>query len=164
MIIYPEIDKNVYDIFNITDFSSLGNIESKIRIELGEDYKSKERISFALNKANDIMDVCFKNQELFLRIILWDKVDDSDLLNPVLEPIKSHLKFKKIEDESLILYYYFEKFDFREIESLVKSSICFELGVEPSINMTCFYFNFETPVLLNIYDDRGLDIVKGNLS
>ena len=39
----------------------------------------------------------------------------------------------------------------------MKSSIGYELGIEDTLNITCLYFN--DLIILNVYDDRGLDVV-----
>lgn len=29
---------------------------------------------------------------------------------------------------------------------------------EPSANITCYFINFKRPIIINVYDDRGMDI------
>ncbi len=160
MIEPNEIDLKLKETFGLKNFLSLTNLDKRNRVELGQDYDGSKRIKVAVTKAIEELNSCFKGENLWLRVILWDKTDEKDLLNPVLESIKENLKYSLIEDNSFILYYFFDIFDIDKIITLVKSSIYYDLGIEPSINITCFYFNLETQILVNIYDDRGMDIVE----
>jgi len=45
----------------------------------------------------------------------------------------------------------------------VESIINYENGREPSADITC-YVNFEIPILVNIYDDRGMNVISPDKS
>ena len=152
-----ELDDKILNDFGLDDFITLSNMESKIRYELGLNYNGNERFEIAFATAEKLFIKYFKDSKLWIRLILWDIKDESVLLHSVLYPLNNFLKFKVINDGSLVLYYFLEKFDFNVIESLVKSSIGYELGIEDTLNITCLYFN--DLIILNVYDDRGLDVV-----
>jgi hypothetical protein len=44
------------------------------------------------------------------------------------------------------------------VRSVITSIINYEMAEEPSANITCYFINFEKPVIINVYDDRGMDI------
>lgn len=159
-----KIEERLKKEFKLSDFHSL--IDSKAnryRVILGGDLENEERAKHAKSKAIQILKHNFENKSIWIRLVLWDEVDEAILQSTILKNLIDKIKFKKIEDDSLVLFLYFDSFNEIELKKLVESSINYELGFNPSINMTCFYFNFETPILINIYDDRGMDLV-GNPS
>jgi len=154
------IDTKLIEIFEIKDFFTISNVTNHKRIDLSNDNNSIDLNTLVL-KAITILNEHF-DKNIWIRITLWDKTENAELDNMVLQSIKSFLQFKKVEENSLILYYFIEHFEAITVQNLVQSSIYFDRGLQPSINMTCFYFNFDIPVLINIYDDRGMDIVMPN--
>lgn len=152
-----ELDDKILNDFCLEDFTTLSNVKSKIRYELGLNYNGNERFETAFATAEKLFIKYFKDNKLWIRLILWDIKDESMLLHSALYPLNDFLKFKVINDDSLVLYFLLEKFDFTVVEGLVKSSIGYELGIEDTLNITCFYFN--DLIILNVYDDRGLDVV-----
>nr|MBB6139724.1 hypothetical protein [Mucilaginibacter sp. X5P1] len=45
---------------------------------------------------------------------------------------------------------------------IVRSIVNFDLGEEPYANITCYFIDFESQFIVNIYDDRGMDIYSLN--
>jgi hypothetical protein len=160
MISYKKIDYKLLDVFGLNDFTTLSNVKSKIRYELGNNHKDKDRFNIAFSIATELLNKYFRGKSLYIRLILWDEIDESILLNPIILPLMKFLKFKKIEDGSLVLYFLLDVFNLDLIDGLIKSSIGYELGMDNTLNMTCFYFDSDFSIILNIYDDRGLDVIK----
>lgn len=48
------------------------------------------------------------------------------------------------------------------LKQLLLSHLNYELGLEPSINITAFFINFEDKIVVNVFDDRGLDYLVIN--
>jgi len=48
------------------------------------------------------------------------------------------------------------------IDSINTLIINYDLGESPALNITCFFMDFQNTVLINVYDDRGMDIYCPN--
>lgn len=55
-----------------------------------------------------------------------------------------------------------EQYDEVICENIAKLIIHHDMALEPSVNITCYFMNFDLPAIVNIYDDRGMDIVSPN--
>lgn len=159
MISYKEIDNKVLNVFGLKNFTTLSNVKTKNRYELGKNHVGHDRFVIAHLLATKLLKETFDNKKLWIRLVLWDEKDESVLENPIIFPLLDSLKFKKIKDNSLVLYYLLDKIDFNKIDGLIKSSVGYELGIDNTLNISCFYFDIDFSTILNIYDDRGLDIV-----
>ncbi|WP_416221955.1 DUF3885 domain-containing protein [Sphingobacterium sp. InxBP1] len=61
-----------------------------------------------------------------------------------------------------MLYVKMKKYDEFIGNYIKKLIIHHDMAIEPSANITCYYINFEIPVVINIYDDRGMDVFSAN--
>jgi hypothetical protein len=150
--IFGEVDK--------TTLSSIKN--NKLRFELGGESESTfEKIAQALNRSSQIFDYCFRSA-IWLRIILWDdnELDFFEKSHINKKQYDSFFKQETIINETsvTVLYLYFKSFPKAIIKSISTLIINHDLAESPSLNITCFYIDFDNAILVNVYDDRGMDI------
>lgn len=138
--------------------SSLG--KSKSRFELGGEGTDLDRIKQATERSNQILQYCFDESPIWLRIILWSDDEEENLKNAGLVVQNADKAFRNEEEE--ILYLYFEKYSSLQVSSVITSIINYDMAVEPSANITCYFVNLEKLILANIYDDRGMDVYAPN--
>ncbi|MDP2385338.1 MAG: hypothetical protein Q8M29_03120 [Bacteroidota bacterium] len=150
----------------------------KIVFEMGALLKGKERVGQVTNRFKEIADFIFEQKELWVLLILWDveRGTKNDLAKCGFEENAATHSYKgKIEDgllansrfdsqaikESEIKYLKYEKFSFDKISPIVRAIAGYELGFENSANISAYFLSFEdTAVLLNLYDDRGMELLN----
>jgi hypothetical protein len=161
--------KEIIDKNSLTVFSS--------RIELGEDLEGEKRINQGLIRSRDIFNFVFENDDIWIRLILWDiefldtynslvacgfKFDECDNVYEVSNPVG--LDEYQLEDTK-VCYLHYKKFEFEKIKPLLSAIFTYELDVEPSANVSAVFLKKNLYLtLINPYDDRGLDILTNNSS
>lgn len=131
--------------------------KNKLRFELGGDEMDLNRVSQAKYRSNQILQYCFNGLPIWLRIILWDKRSEIDLNNAGFTIETSDNNFRD-ENEEGILYLYLKKYSPSIVSPIVTSIINYEMAEEPSANIACYFVDFHRSVIVNIYDDRGMDV------
>lgn len=134
---------------------------NKLRFELGGDEIDLNRLNQAKDRSNQILQYCFNGLPIWLRIILWDKEAEKDLSNAGLAIETSDNSFRD-ENEEDILYLYLKKYSPFMVKPIVTSIINYEMAEEPSANITCYFVDFDRSIIVNIYDDRGVDVYSPN--
>ncbi|TCC97852.1 DUF3885 domain-containing protein [Pedobacter hiemivivus] len=135
--------------------------KNKLRFELGGDETDLNRVSQAKDRSSQILQYCFNGLPIWLRIILWDKEGEMDLSNAGLAIETSDKNFRD-ENEEDILYLYLKKYSPLIVSPIVTSIINYEMAEEPSANITCYFVDFDRSIIMNIYDDRGMDVYSPN--
>ncbi len=155
------MDERIINTFKLRGLTTLSNSLLNVQeIELSFKESTIKGCQDAVDQASMVILKLLKDKRVWLRIILWDETNTNILKNEILLPIFENLKSSKIEDGSLVLFYYFDLFDITKVESIIKSSIYYDQALLPSINSTCFYFSFDdNPTIINIYDDRGMHVI-----
>lgn len=156
-----KFDRLSKELFGITSFNTLSNINGKLRLNLSdEEQNEEERGRIAYKKAISILNRIFQNKSIWLRVILWDDytLEQLGIQN------KEFLKFTDYSDENKVLYFYIPLYNEIIIKMIVRSIINYEIGLQPSLNISCLYFNFDNSIVANVYDDRGMDIVGTSIS
>ncbi|WP_158799432.1 DUF3885 domain-containing protein [Pedobacter sp. L105] len=138
-----------------TSLSSLGI--NKLRFELGGEEEDLTRINQATERSNLILRYCFGDLPIWLRIILWQKDEESSSESIRLVLGKADLVLRDQKEEE-VLYLHFKKYLQSQISPIATSIINYEMAEEPSSNITCYFVNFERSIVINIYDDRGMDV------
>jgi hypothetical protein len=139
-----------------TTLSSITN--HRVRFDLGEDLEDEFRIQQALDRSAAVLDYCFGGKGIWLRIILWDANELNALEVAGINPSKANKKLEWKEDDYDVLCLYYEQYSFPMVSPIVTSIINYELALEPSANITCYFVDFTESLIVNIYDDRGCDI------
>jgi len=160
--------KNVIDFeklfnqkFGDIDRSTLSSlIENKLRFDLGGKEVGLERIKKANDRSNQILQYCFDESPIWLRIILWDEKGEINLRSAGLDIESADNYFRDYTHEN-VLYLHFEKFP-ALLNPVVTSIINYDMAEEPSANITCYFIDFDKSVIINIYDDRGMDVYSPN--
>jgi hypothetical protein len=138
--------------------------DNRIRVELGGSLTLPNRHEEALKRSKQVLKYCFDKSSIWLRIILWDDVEKENLINAGLDLNKADLIFEGEFANEKVLYVYFREYSELSIDPVVISIINYETNRDPFANITCYFVNFLAPLVLNIYDDRGLDIFSPNQS
>ncbi len=95
---------------------------------------------------------------MLLRILLWDDNAVELLEKLIIGTDHQAERTRDLESECDMLYVKMKKYD-EFIGNYIKELIIHhDMAIEPSANITCYYINFEIPVVINIYDDRGMDV------
>lgn len=153
-------------------------IEHKIVFEMSGNIKDENlRVKNVIQRFKEISEAVFINKDIWIALIMWNnsmgtykdlqdckfKTDEATLLleGDINDKI---FHFDDYED-CKIIYLYYNKYDFAKVEPLVTAIAGFELGVEPSANVNAYFLNFQedNAVLLNLYDDRGMELITTNL-
>lgn len=131
--------------------------EGKLRFELGGDEIDISRVKQAKDRSNQILQHCFNGLPIWLRITLWDNEGEVNLNNAGLDVRTSDNNFKN-EGEEDVLYLYVKKYSSFIGCPIVTSIINYEMAEEPSANITCYFVDFDRAIIVNVYDDRGMDV------
>ena len=144
--------------FGDLDRTTLGSLgESKIRFELGGEGDDLIRIRQAIERSSQILKYCFDEYSVWLRIILWGEEEEANLKSAGLV-VRSADKFFRDKNDEEVLYLYFKKYSPFQVSPIITSIVNYDMAEEPAANITCYFVNFEKSVIINIYDDRGMDI------
>jgi len=152
---------NAFGDLNRVSLSSIH--DNRLRFELAGDLEeTQSRIREAIERSTDILTYCFKNREVLLRILLWDDNAVELLEKLIIGTDHQAERTRDLESECDMLYVKMKKYD-EFIGNYIKELIIHhDMAIEPSANITCYYINFEIPVVINIYDDRGMDVFSTN--
>lgn len=141
------------------DRFSLSAINNRLRLELGgEDMDNDNRVRQAIDRSASVLKYCFEGKEVLLRIVLWDRESLKTIEN-----LFAGLKYEIEKNDSFeddVIYVKMEQYDEVICENIAKLIIHHDMALEPSVNITCYFMNFDIPAVVNIYDDRGLGIVS----
>ena len=140
---------------------SLSNIsKERIRFNLGGDlHDVKSRVNQSLLRSKQILTDCFKGEDTWLRITLWNHGEKDNLIKAGLKIDSTDVVLEENIDGDDILVLYKNNYSESFFNTIILSNINYEIGETPSANFTCYFINFSIPVVVNIYDDRGIDIV-----
>ena len=160
---YNDFENTFNSVFGNIDRETLALIDhNRLRVELGEEKEGENRIKQAIERSTNILKYCFKNKEMFLRIVLWNS-DAKIILKDILLDVDNTFERDSTNDDENILYVFMKKYK-ENIGIFISTLIVhYDLALDPSANITCYFVNFDTPIIINIYDDRGMDIYSPNL-
>lgn len=146
------------------------NESKKIRINLGDEFDGKERVSEALKRSKMIFSTVFENKECWIKLVLWDCEFSKTIIN-----IKNcgfdYDSFEKFiisepvgyegydMNDTEVVYFKISRFNFTIIIPLLTAIFNYELAIEPSANINAMFFNLTDNILVYPYDDRGVDLV-----
>jgi len=153
-----DLDKKVIEVFNVRSFKTLADTPCKEKVLFGEHGNDIEKSERAITMSENILNHYFDGKNIYIRLTIWDKRYLKKYVKNIFN-LQKYITDSLVNDDSIVLYYYINNYNFQLIEKIVKSIVNYELGLAPYLNATCYYFNFDVPVLVNVYDDRGLDIV-----
>lgn len=136
-------------------------VETRLRFELGGEEDGSIRIKQAVERSNQIMQYCFHESPIWVRVILWGEDEEANLETAGLA-IKDADKVFRDRQEEEILYLYFKKYSSFLASPITTSIINYEMAEEPSANVTCYFIDFAKLIIINVYDDRGMDVYSPN--
>lgn len=150
-------------IFGNINRSNLSTFKGpKMRIELGGDkYSFDERVRQAKHRSMCVLNYCFQSSEIWMRIIIWDKLERDKIITEVVKYKEADFFEGEHEGEN-VLYIYLKNYIESLVENISSLIINFETGKKHSANITCYFISFSKHIIANIYDDRGMDVVANN--
>jgi len=156
--------------FGDIDRSTLYGVEedNALGIELGGRGNSEaQRLKQAFSRGNKILQYCFGGKSIWLRIILWTDKEQRNLADAGFSMDKATKVFKQKEDYETFhkyetLYIHFNRYSKLSLSPLTKSNINYDSKVDPCAQITCYYIDLDSKLIINIYDDRGLVIYSPN--
>lgn len=150
--IFPQINTNTLSVLKT----------NRIRIELGANKKGKKRVEQCLFRCDEILKYCFGDQDIWIRTTLWSDAEKENLVNAGFKFNKADLIFEENREENHILFIYKRQYSLSFFNPIILSIINYEINEVPFANITCYFINFSTPLIINIYDDRGMDIMSSD--
>ena len=152
------------------------NDEFRVVFEMGGGLNDELRLRQVHNRFKEISEYIFKNDEIWIILILWDiDRDTKGQLKRVGFKEENATKIFKGENEDNlfereitendeIYYVNYNKYSFNNIYSLVRAIGGYELGLDCGVNITAYFISFkDNPVLMNLYDDRGMELLSNDL-
>jgi hypothetical protein len=135
-----------------------GHHSNRLRINLGSNGDNSKIKKELTELAIEILRYCFANHEVWLRIILWGESEEKNLKEAGFDINKALKAFRSTSEENEVLFINFKELAESLITPVVTSIINYDMAVTPSANITCYFISFSCTTIVNIYDDRGLDI------
>ncbi|MEE1899176.1 hypothetical protein V1389_12555 [Flavobacterium rakeshii] len=165
------MDKPEYFINNYKKFFS-GDNTYKIVFKLNDYLEDNtENFLHVVNKFKEISEYVLANKEVYLLLMKWDKTQTSqDIKSSGFNEDEADSKFKLedykeminpfLEEEDELICLNYNNYDFSAIKKLAEGIAGFELGIESGLNISIYFISFDDyPVLLNMYDDRGMEVL-----
>lgn len=156
------------------------NDERKIRFKMGEKKEGEERVCQVLSRFEEISNYIFNRKEVWVLLIIWDANGENkkELVDAGFNEGKADeyhygqvsdglIKEENFSSEALlnseILYLKYNSYSFERVRPLIYSKAGFELGFERTAGIVAYFISFENcPILLNLYDDRGMEVLVEN--
>ena len=159
------IHNKITSFFPDLNWKTLG-YENNPRIRFYFDDIKRELFEVQKLSTNIIDDIFYWNP-VFIAITFFSQ--NSEINKKIVESIKerwlinilSTKEFKLLEiEEEVAWYYYFIEIQSAEIEKINKAIIEADFAVDPLLQLHCYYFCPEKHLVINLYDDRGMDIIS----
>lgn len=153
------------------------NSELKLTFEMGGDEDGIKRVNQVVQRFKEISDYIFKDKEVWVLLIIWDAngSNKKELLSSGFNInnatsyfhgdlndglINKENFYEDALNEAEILYIKYDLYQFECIFPLVYSKAGFELGIDNTAGIVSYFITFENPpILLNVYDDRGMELL-----
>jgi hypothetical protein len=146
--------------------------EMSLVLEMGEGEDAVQRVNITHQKSKEVLDYLFDSRDLWIKLIIWNKSFNTrfelekcqfDWKKPM-QVVDLHDSIvlnasEKVDTDAYFLYY--PKYDYEMVRPLIQAIAAFELGLDPSANISAEFMSFgRSPVLVNLYDDRGMEIIS----
>lgn len=166
------------DFINAYKKKFINNDELKLKFEMGGDMDGDKRLNQVIQRFKEISNYVFKDNEVWVLLIIWDAngKNKQELINSGFDIslassyydgalddglIKKQNFYEEAFQDAEILYLKYKHYSFDDIIPLVYSKAGFELGLENTAGIVAYFVSFENqPVLLNLYDDRGMELLS----
>lgn len=160
-----KIEKRIEMVFGKIQLNSISSImDNRIRIENYQ--RNTNDIQLSYKNSAKVLEAIYEGKEVWLRVILWEHDSFDNLLkcgftsSDFVVILEREVGFNELT--VAVKYLQLQEFRIESLSPFIKAVINFDLGINPMSNITCFYLNFDVPALVNIYDDRGIDVLTPN--
>lgn len=150
------------------------NTKYQIVVDLGTSKDNLTRFDETVNRFKSVSDYLFKNKETYVVLIRWDAKSEEDYYGKAsqsievadekydLKPYSKVLDLEFESDDEIVLLYH-NSYSYISIEKIVRGLAGFDLALDEGLNLTAYFISFEkAPFLVNMYDDRGLEILTND--
>ena len=150
----------------------------QIDIETGENFKDDiEKVNFIQKRMKYILDYIFSNKEIYVILFIWN-VDRNTIIDlfecgfhyDKFDQIIKNIQIKdiKLEDDppnTEVQLLYSKAYQYEKIQPIVQAIAGNEILVKPSADISAYFILFEEDrnILVNLYDDRGIEILSPHL-
>lgn len=146
--------------------------------ELGEEIDDdNNRLNQALGRFTQIVNSILDNKDVWIILFCWNENLGSfeDLKKCGFNPSNANFIYKidkennvtnlEIDDDDGLYLLYYEKYNIGNLIPLASAVVAKDLGLEKSANVNAYFLNFsENPILINLYDDRGMELISNDLN
>ena len=165
MINAYNIENKIEEVFGKIPLNTISSVsENRIRIENSQDDLADNKLSFI--NSMKILESIFEDKEVWIQIVLWKDNSLDNLIKCGFNKTDFSSNFNREiifnEANVIVKYLHLNKFSVVSVTPFIKAVINYDLGIDPLSDITCFYLNFDIPALVNIYDDRGIDVLTSN--
>jgi hypothetical protein len=168
------------EFINAFKLSFVSDTEFKVTFEMGQNAKGQKRVNQVLERFENISKFVFQNDEIWVLLIIWDAKGENkkDFLNIGFDKsiatecyngkikdalIKKEQFYDKAIANAEIFYLKYNTYLFDKVMPLVYSKAAFELGFQNTASIVAYFISFKNqPILLNLYDDRGMEILSND--
>ena len=154
-----------------------GEKGDQLVFEMGEEIdEPKKRVDQVISRFKEITNCVLGDNGFWVILIAWD---ESRGTLKDLEKCGFHFDkasfFKKekavnnitsldISEDDGLYYLYYNSYERKDILPLISAIAGYELGIVESANISAYLVSFhEVPILLNLYDDRGMELISNDL-
>lgn len=136
----------------------------------------KARVNMAFHKTRRIMDLALSGKAIWIVLISWNTPEQTQHelsasgFELSLFQSYSGTPSDGVVDYTLLkpvstTYLYLDTYNSATISPLYKSILRYDLNIPPCTPAQAYFLSFENhPILLNPYDDRGLELLTPNAS
>ncbi len=168
-IIFTKIEQsyNIKDLFSYALYHKYDNVK---RVYLDEfELSGIQLFLFLINFICDVMKNYF-SETVYICLVNFDnenltklpkeKIKAMKLLDINIPKASIKKQYYLEEDEFYVTLFFFEE-KFQKINKYLWGLLaCNFLGIEPYLQMGMFFISKDLSSLINVYDDRGMDIMK----
>jgi hypothetical protein len=155
-------DEAFSGLFPYTSFESLVTSPlPRVRLKMGSLSEPAERRAEVVERSLHVLSFLFDGSAMWGRIRLWDGDTDRALekLGQYECAESAVVQLRAGSDDACILLRHWKEFDAKAVVAILHAIAGYELGLEPRIDLKCYFISLSRGFIVNLYDDRGMDVV-----
>jgi hypothetical protein len=157
-----DFDRRFTALFDRTRFETLATSSlPRVRLQMGSVSDPKQRRDQVVERCLRVARYVLDNGPFWTRMTVWGEGCHTALseLQRCGLGFSPDVLMKDAVDDSCVLVNHWKVFSENAVSASAFVIAGFDLGLDPHIDMKCYFVSFVHNVILNLYDDRGLDVV-----
>lgn len=151
------------------NFSNQNIYKAVFKLGLSSNYFI--RFEEAIKHFRNITEYLFDKKDMYILLVKWgskseenyygkpDFICDSVDEEYNLEFFKERFGFDLTSDDEICLLYN-KRFYYDSVRQIIDGIVGFDLGLDSGLNISAYFISFDnTPFLVNMYDDRGMEVL-----